>query len=90
MCQSAGGYVHKERMYRNHNRHHTRVGAFSATQDVGTYRQVRPLFQPTGGYFHKERIYPYHHHRPHIRAGDVSRDAGFHPFNGYNPINNRR
>ena len=25
-------------------------------RDVGTYRQVRPLFQPTGGCIHKERM----------------------------------
>ena len=30
--------------------------AFSAMRDVGTYRQVRPMCQPTGGYVHKERI----------------------------------
>ena len=32
------------------------MGAFSAMRDVGTYRQVRPLCQPTDGYVHKERM----------------------------------
>ena len=27
-----------------------------AMQDVGTYRQVRPLVQPAGGCIHKERM----------------------------------
>ena len=32
------------------------MGVFSAMQDVGTYRQVRPFVQPTDGYVHKERM----------------------------------
>ena len=44
-------------MQQNNRRPSPHVGVFSAMQDVGTYRQVRPLVQPTGGYVHKERIY---------------------------------
>ena len=34
LCQLAGGYVHKERVYRNNNRPSPHVGAFSAMRDV--------------------------------------------------------
>ena len=36
MCQLADGYVHKERMYRNNNRPHTRDGC--VFRDVCVFR----------------------------------------------------
>ena len=70
-CQSAGGCIHKERMCRNHNRPSPRVGAFSAMQNVGTYRQVRPLCKSAGGCIHKERMRR-NHNRPSPRVGAFS------------------
>ena len=52
-----------------------RCRRFPAMWDVGTYRQVRPLFQPTGGCIHTEQMYR-NHNRPSPRVGDVFRDAG--------------
>ena len=49
-------------------------GMFSAMQDVGTYRQVRPFVQPAGGYVHKERMQQ-NNNRPHARDVCVFRDA---------------
>ena len=37
-------------------------------RDVGTYRQVRPLFQSAGGYVHKERMRR-NNRRPSSRVG---------------------
>ena len=45
------------RMYQNNRRPIPAMGAFSAMHDVGTYRQVRPLVQPTGRCIHKEQMY---------------------------------
>ena len=46
-------------------------GMFSAMQDVGTYRQVRPMCQPADGYVHNEQMYP-NNHRPSPHVGAFS------------------
>ena len=51
------------RMYRNYRRPIPAMGVFPAMRDVGTYRQVRPLCQPTDGYVHKERMHRNHNRR---------------------------
>ena len=46
-------------------------------RDVGTYRQVRPLFQPAGGCINEERMHRNHHHpSPRVGAFSAMRDVG--------------